>query len=205
MTLSPAPETNALSTAPRNCPPTVTSTAAYPIFSPDGDGNKDTLPIQQSGTSEDTWSGSIRDIEGNTVRTYTWQNQAPPDFDWDGKADNGTAAPDGVYSYHVAATDRAGNAGSAEIDNIIIDTRPTPVQLSIDLSYFSPNGDGVKDTLTFGLNVPVSTGIEKWSLDVQDAQGKTRRSFKGTLSIPGSIVWDGKDPKKYADAFKIKV
>ena len=174
-------------------PPTVTSTAAYPIFSPDGDGNKDTLPIQQSGTSEDTWSGSIRDIEGNTVRTYTWQNQAPPDFDWDGKADNGTAAPDGVYSYHVAATDRAGNAGSAEIDNIIIDTRPTPVQLSIDLSYFSPNGDGVKDTLTFGLNVPVSTGIEKWSLDVQDAQGKTRRSFKGTLSIPGSIVWDGKD------------
>ena len=34
---------------------------------------------------------------------------------------------------------------------------PHPVQLSVDLSYFSPNGDGVKDTLTFGLNVPVAT------------------------------------------------
>jgi len=176
-------------------PPTVTSNAAYPIFSPDGDGNKDVLPIQQSGSSEDTWTGSIRDIEGNPVRTFTWQNQAPPSFEWDGKQDNGTAAPDGVYSYHVAATDRAGNVGSAEIDNIIIDTRPTPVQLSIDLSFFSPNGDGVKDTLTFGLNVPVSTGIEKWRLEVQDAQGQARRSFTGTMTIPSTIVWDGKDDK----------
>jgi flagellar hook assembly protein FlgD/outer membrane protein OmpA-like peptidoglycan-associated protein len=175
--------------------PSVTSSAAYLIFSPDGDGNKDTLPIQQAGSSEDTWVGTFRDIEGNAVRTYTWQGSAPPSFEWDGKEDGGTAAPDGVYSYHVASTDRAGNAGSAQIDNIIVDTRPTPVQLSIDLSYFSPNGDGVKDNLTFGLNVPVSTGIEKWSLAVQDAQGQVRRTFTGTVDIPGSITWDGKDDK----------
>jgi flagellar hook assembly protein FlgD/outer membrane protein OmpA-like peptidoglycan-associated protein len=173
--------------------PSVTAAATYLIFSPDGDGNKDTLPIQQTGSSEDTWIGTFRDISGNVVRTHTWQNASPPSFEWDGKTDDGTAAPDGVYSYHVTSTDRAGNVGSTEIDNIIVDTRPTPVQLSIDLSYFSPNGDGVKDTVTFGLNVPVATGIEKWSLAVQDAQGAVRRTFAGTLSIPGSIVWDGKD------------
>jgi len=176
-------------------PPSVTSSAAYLIFSPDGDGNKDTLPIEQTGSSEDTWTGTIRNIEGNPVRTFPWQSASPPSFEWDGKEDSGTAAPDGVYSYHVTATDRAGNVGNAQIDNIIIDTRPTPVQLSIDLSYFSPNGDGVKDNLTFGLNVPVSTGIEKWSLGVQDAQGQARRTYSGTVSIPGSIVWDGKDDK----------
>ncbi|MGO9310303.1 MAG: FlgD immunoglobulin-like domain containing protein, partial [Spirochaetia bacterium] len=172
-------------------PPSVASTAAYLIFSPGGGGNKETLPIQQTGSSEDAWVGTFRDIEGNVVRTFTWQNSMPPSFEWDGKEDGGTAAPDGVYSYHVTATDRAGNVGSAHIDNIIVDTRPTPVKLSIDLSYFNPNG--VRNAVTFGLNVPVSTGIEKWSLAVQDSQGQARRSFSGTVSIPGSIVWDGKD------------
>ena len=81
--------------------------------------------------------------------------------------------------------------GSAHIDNIIIDTRPTPVKLSIDLSYFNPNG--TRNAVTFGLNVPVATGIEKWSVAVQDGQGQARRTFSGTVSIPRSIVWDGKD------------
>ena len=174
-------------------PPTVTAAAAYLIFSPDGDGNKDALPVQQTGSSEDAWTGTVRSIEGTTVRTFTWQSSGPPPFEWDGKVDGGTAAPDGVYSYHVTATDRAGNAGTAEIDNIIIDTRPTPVQLSVDASFFSPNGDGVKDALTFTLNVPVATGIETWSLAVQDAAGKDRRTYSGTVSIPASIAWDGKD------------
>ena len=174
-------------------PPSVSAAAAYLIFSPDSDGNKDTLPVRQSGSVEDQWTGTVRNIEGAAVRTYTWKDSAPPSFEWDGKTDNGTAAPDGVYSFEVAATDRAGNVGKAELQNIIIDTRPTPVKLAVDLSFFSPNGDGVKDTMNFGLNVPVSTGIEKWSLDVTDAPGQVRRSFTGTVSIPASITWDGQD------------
>jgi flagellar hook assembly protein FlgD/outer membrane protein OmpA-like peptidoglycan-associated protein len=172
-------------------PPSVNSSAAYLIFSPGGGGAKEALPIQQNGSSEDRWVGSFRDIEGNAVRSNSWQNATPPDFEWDGKDDKGAAVPDGVYSYRVTATDRAGNVGAAEIDNIIVDTRPTPVKLSIDMSYFNPNG--VRNTVTFGLNVPVTTGIEKWSLAVQDAQGQARRTFAGTVSIPGSVPWDGKD------------
>ncbi len=173
--------------------PTVTATAAYLIFSPDGDGNKDTLPIQQTGSTEDLWTGTISNIAGDVLKTLSWENMAPPTFAWDGKTNDGALAPDGVYSYHVAATDRAGNAGAAQIDNIIVDTRPTPVQLSIDISYFSPNGDGVKDTVTFQLGVPVATGIEKWSLIIKDDKGAARRTFAGTVTIPGSVTWDGKD------------
>src|SRR5208283_2946977 len=100
-------------------PPSVTANAAYQIFSPGGDGSKETLPIQQSGSTEDSWVGTFRDIEGNVVRTFSWQSSAPPSFEWDGKNDTGEAAPDGVYSYRVKATDRAGNVGSTQIDNII--------------------------------------------------------------------------------------
>ncbi len=174
-------------------PPMVSSNAAYLIFSPDGDGTKDTLPIQQTGSVEDTWTGIISTIAGEKVRTYTWQGSVPPSFEWDGKTDNGNLAPDGVYSYHVAATDRAGNSASAQLDNIIIDTRPTPAQLAIDLSYISPNGDGIKDTVTFSLQVPVTTGIEKWSLAVADDKGVAHRTFTGTITIPATVVWDGKD------------
>ena len=174
-------------------PPAVTASAPYLIFSPDGDSNKDTLPIAQTGSSEDVWTGTIRTIAGDTVRTYTWKNSAPPSFEWDGKTDPGTFAPDGVYSYSVTATDRAGNAGTAQLDNIIIDTRPTPVGLTIDLSFFSPNGDGVKDTVTFTPQVPVATGIETWSLAIADEKGAARRTISGKLSIPAAIPWDGKD------------
>jgi flagellar hook assembly protein FlgD/outer membrane protein OmpA-like peptidoglycan-associated protein len=174
-------------------PPSVTATAGYLIFSPDGDGMKDALPIQQTGSVEDAWTGIVSTIGGETVRTFTWQNSAPPSFEWDGKTDAGTLAPDGVYSYHITATDRAGNSGSAQLDNIIIDTRPTPAQLAIDLSYFSPNGDGIKDTVTFSLQVPVTTGIEKWNLVIKDEKSAAHRTFSGTITLPATIAWDGKD------------
>jgi flagellar hook assembly protein FlgD/outer membrane protein OmpA-like peptidoglycan-associated protein len=174
-------------------PPTAAVSAAYLIFSPDGDGNKDTLPIQQSGSREDTWTGEIKNIEGQTVRTFTWSDTELPSLLWDGKTDQGVLAPDGVYSYRIMATDRAGNVGSAQLDNIIIDTRATPIQLSIDLSYFSPNGDRAKDSVTFTMKVPVKTGIENWSLTVYDAQNKPKRVFKGTVSIPDTALWDGRD------------
>jgi flagellar hook assembly protein FlgD/outer membrane protein OmpA-like peptidoglycan-associated protein len=174
-------------------PPSVSVSAAYLIFSPDGDSNKDTLPVTQTGSSEDTWTGKIHTIAGDVVRTYVWQNSAPPSFEWDGKTDAGAIAPDGVYSYQVTSTDRAGNVGTTQLDNIIIDTRPTPVGLAIDLSFFSPNGDGVKDTVTFTPQVPVATGIETWSLTIADEKGAVRRTISGKLSMPASLPWDGKD------------
>jgi flagellar hook assembly protein FlgD len=176
-----------------NTPPSISLSAAYAIFSPDADGNKDTLPLQQKGSKEDKWTGSALTVTGDSVKTFTWENLEPPGFEWDGKTDQNVLAPDGVYSYHVTATDRAGNIGTADITNIIIDTQKKPIQLAIDLSYISPNGDGIKDTVTFTLNVPVTTGIESWNLAVSDSTGAAKRTIEGRLSIPATVAWDGKD------------
>jgi flagellar hook assembly protein FlgD/outer membrane protein OmpA-like peptidoglycan-associated protein len=176
-----------------NTPPSIDLAAPYIIFSPDGDGNKDTLPIQQKGSKEDLWTCTVLTVTGDTVKTFTWKDSEPQSFEWDGKTDQGVLAPDGVYSCHATATDRAGNVGSADLTNIIIDTQKKPVQLSIDLSYFSPNGDGIKDTVTFSLGVPVTTGIDNWSIVITDASGASKKTFSGKLSIPTIVEWDGKD------------
>ncbi len=176
-----------------NTPPQVEIKASYLIFSPNDDGNKDVLPIEQSGSEEILWQGSIQNADGDEVALFQWENSAPAPLPWDGKNKEGILVPDGVYSFRIASRDRAGNSGSARLDNIIVNTQTTPINISINESFFSPNGDSVKDELVFSLEVPVTSGIERWSLTVADEQGKGRRTFSGSVGIEPSISFDGKD------------
>ena len=73
--------------------------------------------------------------------------------------------------------------------------------------YFSPDGDGVDDVLSFGILVPGEVGVKKWVLEVfeeyiVDPASKTysvsKRSFRtwtGDGGPPGKISWDGKSEK----------
>jgi flagellar hook assembly protein FlgD len=174
-------------------PPTVSVKTAYLIFSPNGDGNKDTLIIEQQGSNEDKWTGSFFDTIGNEVAVKTWENSSPAKFEWDGKNKAGILLPDGVYGYKLSCTDRAGNSVSARLDNIIINTENTPININIGLSQFSPNGDGIKDTLRINFEIPVKSGIEKWSLAIAGSDGKAARNFAGTNVIADYVDFDGKD------------
>ncbi|HOZ71208.1 MAG TPA: gliding motility-associated C-terminal domain-containing protein [Spirochaetales bacterium] len=165
------------------------------IFSPDGDGSKDEFAIAQEGSVEDSWVAVVTDAAGATVRSWTTASAAPSALRWDGKNDSGKVVPDGVYSYRVAAVDRAGNQGSARIDNIIVNTQQPPVGVSIDLAAFSPDGDGVKDSLTLTPNVPVKAGLASWRLAVLDDKGVERwaASGVGADSIEPAYRFSGKD------------
>ncbi len=165
------------------------------IFSPNNDGNKDTLPIEQNGSVERLWKGRIENSSGSTVRTFTWRESKPESFEWDGTDDEEILVPDGVYAYKVEATDRAGNSGSAEYGNIVKNTEETPISLKINRSHFSPNspeGDGRKDTVTIRPHVPVTTGIEEWSIEVLDEEGEVRRSYLGGKEAPDPVLFDGR-------------
>ncbi len=176
-----------------NTAPTVQVSAPYLIFSPNADGNKDALPVEQSGSSEDLWSGTVRSATGETVATREWKQGPPLPFEWDGRTAAGALAPDGVYAYHVEATDRAGNRGSADLPNIIVNTQATPITLAVDGAFFSPNGDGVKDSLELAPGVPVQSGIESWTLRIEDSAGAARRVYSGEKTAPGTIRFDGRD------------
>lgn len=180
-----------------NTPPSLTVTpptaAAALIFSPDGDGNKDTFTVSQNGSIEDVWKVEILNSAGAVVRTDEIKETALSTYVWDGKIASNQIAPDGVYAYRVSAVDRAGNATTDRIDNIIVDTVKPAINISIDSNAFSPNGDGSKDTITLTPSIPVTVGLTSWKIDILSKSGDTVRTLGGGNRID-PIVFDGKLP-----------
>jgi flagellar hook assembly protein FlgD/outer membrane protein OmpA-like peptidoglycan-associated protein len=173
-------------------PPAAAAKSAYIVFSPNGDGNKDTLPLELAGSAEDSWQASITDAQGKAVKHFEWKNKSPQNLSWDGKDDAGNLAADGVYAFALASQDRAGNSTTRKIENIIINTVATPITLTVNTGYFSPNNDGVKDTVTVSLTVPVNKGIDAWSLTLKNSKRETVRTFSGKDTIPLTFLIDGK-------------
>ena len=177
-----------------NMPPDVEVHVEQRVFSPNGDGNMDILLVEQSGSAEALWTAVFRDHSHAVVAQMTWNDEAPHSFSWNGASSAGETLPDGVYSYEIWATDRAGNTTLFRYEGIAIDTTDTPVALSVEHAFFSPNGDGNLDLVVFRLTVPVTTDIEEWSLAIADKQGALRRSYQGGGDhVPQTISFDGKD------------
>ncbi|MCL2069416.1 MAG: cell envelope biogenesis protein OmpA [Treponema sp.] len=192
----------------RNTPPQIALTPFEDdvnIFAPGTSGAKDSLTIGQNGSHEDLWEAGIYDISGRRVRSFNLREQEPQTFVWDGTGDSGLIVPDGVYTYRISATDRALNTSEASLENIIVSTIRPVVGINIADAFFSPNGDGVKDTMIFDLSVPARDGIAEWELQISDNRGALQRSFSGTSTgisdgrsagsseIPARLEFDGRD------------
>jgi len=162
-------------------------------FAPGDGGSRDRLTITQTGSTEDLWEGGIYTSLGEKVKTIEFANQAPASFVWDGRDDSGSIVGDGVYNYRISATDKALNTGGAVLENIIVNTTRPAVRLAITDAYFSPNGDGVKDTMIFVPSAPVSEGIAGWELRVSDFSGAVRSTRTGATGLPARIEFDGRD------------
>ncbi len=173
-------------------PPRVTLSTPYTLFSPDGDGEKDSLPIVQESSVESQWVGTIENSLGVTVRTFTWNGRATS-FAWDGKDQSGNLVPDGTYRYIVRSEDAAGNKGQGVIPVIQIDTRKVSAFVTLNAPGFSPNGDGVKDTIEITVFLNIVDGIEQWSLSLVDQTNTVRKTYRGVeISSPFRVQWNGR-------------
>ena len=176
-----------------------------------GEGAKAALKIRQTGSVEDEWIGVFKAVDGTIVRTYKWTNAEPAEFSWRGIADDESQVPDGVYSYEITATDRAGNvAPQTTVSNIIYSAEKPATNIYIDGSrYFSPGTDSSLKTITLNVTIPVpeeKTGnkLTEWEVGITDKSGNLVKSYnqhtKGAVP-PASITLDGTDDKgkKLAD------
>jgi flagellar hook assembly protein FlgD/outer membrane protein OmpA-like peptidoglycan-associated protein len=174
----------------KNTPPTVAVSAPITEFNPVGP--RDKLNLVQRGSAEALWTGTFLDNRDQVVLTKTWKNGSPDSFDWDGKGADGKLVPDGVYSYAVTATDAAGNKTTAKVGNLIVNSIPTPLDLKLSRTAFSPGGNGAK-TVTFQPKVGVTTGLTGWKLEVQDKKGTAYRTLSGAGVVPSDLAFNGKD------------
>ena len=177
-----------------NTPPSINineeDTTKVKIFSPDGDGNKDEFVISQNGSKEDLWEANIFDNHYRKIKSFRIENGALHDFTWDGKDEKGEIVSDGVYSYVVFAKDRAGNENKKTVSNIIVDTNKPKVSVNIYKKYFSPNGDGVNDTITLNPIISIA-GLVKCTLEIKNAMGVVK-SIELSPSNIKPIDFDGK-------------
>ncbi len=175
--------------------PNISADAEYKLFSPNGDGNKDSVTIRQSSSKEDKWSGEITNEEGETVFTTHWDGRVK-DFTWDGTNNEGNTVEDGEYTYAVYTTDKAGNTGRDEIENITVDTESTPIDISAADPGFSPNNDGKREELELELFVDVQEGIQSWEVAIKDRESEQTVKTYGTRSggeIRDTLVWNGRN------------
>ena len=177
-----------------NTPPTVELSAPYLLFSPNGDSRRDSVTFKQDkSTIEEIWTGALYDSGDLLVYQWDWENTLPAEVEWDGYGDNGIIAPDGLYTYILSSTDRAGNEFSSVLDGIQVDTRPSPITLNLTDRYLSPNGDGAKDTLTFEPFLEIGDGVVSWKIEVLDGDSLVKSRVEMEGLPPETIEYDGKD------------
>lgn len=174
--------------------PQIKVSVPYTLFSPDGDGNKDTLPVKVQSSKEEKWTATLANSKNKIVKTFAWKGQIPS-FEWDGTDESGNKVADGSYKLSFASIDAAGNKASAEIDGIKVDSRETKAYVTTDLDAFSPNGDGNFDIQKFTIRTSLAEGISEWKFSIVSAEGKVVRQWTNADSkdLPAIINWDGTD------------
>ena len=182
----------------KNAPPEIAIAPiddAQRVFSP-GSGSKSTITFVPKGTAEDAWQSGIYNTAGEKVRTFAAESGNPKSRVWDGKNDSGAIVGDGVYTYRIEATDRAQNYAEASMENIIVNTIRPAVSVFIADPWFSPNGDGVKDTLAMNLTVPVKEEVTNWTIQIKNRQSATVKTIRGgeggvAKAPPDQLAYNG--------------
>lgn len=168
-----------------------------------GEGAKASFKIRQEGSAEDLWTGTFKSVDGKVIKTVKWENSEPAEFSWFGTDDEGAQIPDGVYSYEITATDRAGNtAPYTTIQNIIYSAEKPATNIFVEGSrYFSPESESVVSYVTFNVTIPVpdvksGNSLTDWDVTIYDEKGNAVRSFNKQTDgdyPPSSIVFKGTD------------
>lgn len=173
-------------------------------ISPNGDGRQDDTRISFRASEPVTWRGSIRAENGEVV-LQTGSDVTTSLIVWDGTSSSGEFAGEGRYTMEATFTDVAGNTFSPPRETVVVDVTDPVVEVDLNRTYFSPDDDGIKDTVTARLETsePVRGVLELSDRAGRDfgtygGFGRAAQVFDGTFSyewsgISGSglIVPDG--------------
>jgi flagellar hook assembly protein FlgD len=170
-------------------------TAAGAGFSPNGDTVADSITLKLGygqSSAVVSWKVSIFSAGAGTQKTFSGDRSSLPDsLTWDGKADGGSMAPEGVYTASMAVDyGKAFAPGKASSQPFILDLTPPSGTITLSEPLFSPLEASDTITLKLAATAPLAK-IDSWTMDIYDPGGNVFRTF--TSKWPAdTAVWDGK-------------
>ena len=177
-------------------PPAATLVSYDEIFSPDGDGTKDTFTLKQAadkkgGAPVRNWTGKIVSAQsGKTVYEWKFGTSLPENISWNGLDASGNLCADGGYNYELTASDLAGNSFETKtVKAFNLDTSKTEVMLAASDPAFNPNGK--RKTVTY-TSVLKASAVKNYNFEIKNSSGVAVFSLKGSGNVPGKITWNGK-------------
>ncbi|TFH05897.1 MAG: hypothetical protein E4H09_01250, partial [Spirochaetales bacterium] len=173
-----------------NTLPSGTASVDTAVFSPNGDGRKDTVTLTLTSSSESQWVGTFS-ADGQIVFQDSYAGTAPRSFTWNGQNLAGVGLADGLYSYTLSATDLAGNSFATSPVTVELDTVARPLALPEGPLAFSPNGDGVKDVVTLTFGGAITDKLVSATLTIADDKGARIASLEIGDKIASSVSLTG--------------
>lgn len=166
------------------------------VFSPDNDGRKDRVtffqPWKDIGIPV-SWKAHILDSKGRVQGNWTWTDQLPELFPWDGKVKD-KVLPNGTYRYVLEASDSAGNTYTNATTEVVLDIRKPTLGLDMVVKGLSQKGRAEFRTLPLTPRVGIKEGIESWLLEIVPTKGGDGvYQLTGTGLPPGTLEWNGVD------------
>ena len=132
-------------------PPVVRSLTTDGTFSPNGDDTADTATISGRLSESADWVLRVRDDAGALLYSKSGTGSTVSGV-WDGKDESGAVVPEGSYAVSLSATDDWKNGPTTASASLVIDVTPSQLKdltpAADTVGWFSPNGDGYRDTTT---------------------------------------------------------
>ncbi len=161
-------------------------------FSPNGDSSHDAASIRGRFTESVAWTLRIK-TTGGTLLYQTTGTGSTFTVPWDGKV-GGHPVADGTYAVSVTGNDAWDNGDATAVRDLVVDTQaPDLANLSpaADAAlWFSPNGDGVRDTISLSATNPEMGALVARVVDGGGASVKTWTVPNGSAAEP--ITWNGR-------------
>ena len=166
------------------------------VFSPNGDGTQDSIALSATLSESSTWSMKVLDGGGKSLASKSGTGDSPA-MTW---APAASSVADGTYTWHIEATDSLGNGPMKWDGDVEVDTRAPVVSVadaeSSSIPYFAPNGDGARDTISFGVGSNEPGTVLAAAID--DAN-HTADTFSTSVGSSTTLTWDGKGSSGFVD------
>lgn len=178
-------------------------TTEYDMFSPNGDGKKETYyaKIKYNEIDDDEWINVyIYDENDNLVNSYKLNKNNIVDnfiyFSWDGLNNKNNQASEGIYKIIFKAEDEAGNFNKIDEKKVVLIRTYEVIKSIASSDYLAPTGNGKNDTIMFTNNISSNENILSWEVVIKDISNNEILKYSGEGAIPEKFIWDGIDKNK---------